>query len=225
MNVETSTQTEAPMPQVNAEAAAKTAEPRAATANLAPPFYSPWRWIRPYAPAGFWTAHPHNDHTGELVLQLGRDGGSGPATVANSYLRWEPGSGRKLYIVRFDPISLSRRPHYGVNLRAFVQVNSYKATRELYGGTQWMGIQAYGRHIFRVGYEVALQANGTYGEVIGKISDVDQQDFYASRSAAEAFDGEPGAEEIQQLIESADGAKVEVITLGSLKEVALAGRP
>ncbi len=230
MNVETTTSTarnEGALgaARMNVETT-ESAASRAAPNDLAPPFYSPWAWNKSYPRPGFWSAYRHFDDRGELVLQLGRNGGQGKAKATNSYARWEPYEGTTIYVARLEPISLSRRPNSSnnVNLRAFLQINWGKPrVRELYGGAQHMMIRATGRHLFRVGFEVELQGNGTYGEVIAKIADVNQEPFDISRSMTQSLDAEPSLEEMQQELERVDGGKVQVVKLGSFKDVMTAG--
>ncbi len=225
MNVETTTSTSSA--DVAASATNATNATNAAD-DLAPPFYQPWAWGRSYPPAGFWSAYRHFDNRGELVLQLGREGGQGRAKATNAYSRYESYSGTKIYVVRFEAISLSRRPNSAskVNLRAFLQIDWWPPkVVELTGGTRHMVIRATGRHVFRVGCQVELQHGGNYGEVICKIADVNQTPFdvFAKASAQSSLDTEPSIEEMQQELERLDGGKVEIVKLGSLKDVVTAG--
>ncbi len=208
--------------------ATATATENAGQVDLAPPFYQPWRWGRSYPQQGFWSAARHFDNQGELVLQLGRDAGSGSSKIESTYLRYMGSTSRKLYTARFDPISLTRKPNNGsvVRLKAFMQVNGYRIERDLYPGqTAFIGIGAQGWHVLRVGVSVKLESGGNYGEVIARISDVNQFDLYstsATRGLAEA--GEPSLADLQAELES-DGGPAEIVELGSLRQVAEAGLP
>ncbi len=217
MNVETETQTKAvgdiPEPIV----------PR----DLAPPFCGPWEWNKSYPPAGFWSHYRHYDNRGELVLQVGRRCGTGRAKASSSYSRWGTGCEPRIYDVRFEPVSLSRRPPGTVNLRAFVQINWNRPIRiDLTGRTQYLAIQAWGWHRFRAGIEVELHSNATYGEAIVKIADVNQRPIHgAARTTGRspASDTGPSLEEVQQQLAAAEEGKVEVLKLGSFEQVVTEG--
>ena len=196
--------------------------------DLAPPFYSPWGWYKTYPKQGFWSAHRHYDHRGELVLQVGRQGGSGSTEAKNAYLRYMGSTPPRFYTARFDAGPLTRIPNNAgiVGLKAFMQVNGYRIERDLVPRrSTFIGIGAQGWHVLHVGVIVRLECAGTYGEAICTVSDVNQYDGYSATavsSLAEA--GEPSLADLQAELEKTEGP-TEIFELGTLKEVAEAGLP
>ncbi len=216
------------MTQAEATAATSASSANLAT-QLAPPFYRPWIWYRTYPKQGFWSSTRHFDHRGELVLQLGRRDGSGATEARNGYMRYMGTTQRKFYTARFDPISLTRIPNNTniVGLKAYMQINNYPAVeRDLNPGQPTvLAIGAWGSHVLRVGCVVKLESQGTYGEVICKISDVDQFNFYsASTETSLVEQGEPKLAQLRAELES-EGSSVELMELGGLEDVAAAGLP
>ena len=203
-----------------------TGNANAAQIDLAPPFYRPWNWYKTYPEQGFWSSTRHFDHRGELVLQLGRHGGTGSSAAENGYLRTMGSTTQRIYTAKFDPISLTRKPNNAnvVRLKAFLQVNGHRVECDLVPGqAAFLAIWARGWHVLRVGVSAELEAAGTYGEAICRISDVNQFNFHAATSERRLVeDREPSLADHQAELESA-GGPAEIVELGSLREVAAAG--
>ena len=60
------------MPKV-AEKQVATGATLASTLSLAPPFQAPWLRVESNDPRGFWGHAHHTDHSGELIVQMGRN--------------------------------------------------------------------------------------------------------------------------------------------------------
>lgn len=201
--------------------------------HIAPPFDG-WGYYKTprYQPSGFWSAVRHRAGNGELVVQLGRSGGAGPAIQWAGYSYAVPrNAGLVTYTADFCPVSLTRSPNHGVNLCAFAQVNyNQPIVREFSGNQPFsVAVTGYGPFTLRVGCFVFLKNYGTYGEVIARVCNVTEKRYYyaagddgkASVSAEPIAAGEGGAF-FDQLLAAA-AKNVSEREVGALEEASAAG--
>lgn len=209
---------------------------QALATDIAPPFDG-WGYYKTPTrqPSGFWSAVRHRAANGELVVQLGRNRGAGPAIQwAGFSYRVPRETGLVTYEATFSPVSLTRSPNHrhAVSICAFMQINNGRPMlRELNGNVPVsLSVTGVGPFTLKVGTYVFLNVNGAYGESITRVSEVTERRY---RHAV----GDDGALTVSALAPVAEGdfasfdqllevtaAEARERDVGGLEEAVAAGR-
>ena len=160
---------------------------------LAPPFTAPWQRVESNDPPGFWGHANHTDHSGELIVQMGRDLNNPGAPLHIGYYgagwkRQRPFRGNGVIVSTVLPTNIIIRPNGGVMVPwAYLEVKGpggpYWDAKRLHTNNYTFlscPIDQPGHYTVASGvyFRGVFQGNADpYGEIFARITSVKFQHF------------------------------------------------